>query len=122
MAPNLEALSWGPRAMVNPEPEVVVWTGRGCAACVRAKQLLDTKRVVYKERRLKNDPAVQRAYARATAGARTVPQIIIGGQNIGGFDDLLNLEREGGLDVLLGRAEARPQTSWWQLIKSRLTR
>jgi len=104
--------------MVKPEPDVVVWTGRGCAACVRAKQLLDNKRVAYKERRLKKDPTIQRAYARATGGARTVPQIIINGHNVGGFDDLLNLERVGELDVLLGRAEASPQTTWWQRIKS----
>lgn len=99
--------------------EVVVWTGRSCAACVRAKQLLDGKRVTYKERRLKNDPAIQRAYARATSGARTVPQIIINGQNVGGFDDLVNLERSGELDVLLGRAEPKAKTSWLQRLKRR---
>lgn len=108
--------------MVKSEPEVVVWTGRGCAACVRAKQLLDKKRVVYKERRLKKDLAVQRAYARATAGARTVPQIIINGHNIGGFDDLLSLERAGDLDVLLGRAEAPVNITWWGRIKSGFNR
>ena len=81
---------------------VVIWTGRGCAACVQAKRLLDGKRVVYKERRLKNDPAIQRAFARATGGARTVPQIVVGGHHVGGFDDLVNLERSGELDVLLG--------------------
>ena len=96
--------------MVKSEPEVVVWTGRGCAACVRAKQLLDKKRVAYKERRLKKDPA------------RTVPQIIINDHNVGGFDDLLNLERAGELDVLLGRAEASPKTTWWQRIKGGMNR
>jgi glutaredoxin len=106
--------------MDKQQPDVVVWTGRGCGACVRAKQFLDTKRVVFKERRLKPDPAIQRAYARATAGARTVPQIIIGGHNVGGFDDLVNLERTGELDVLLGRAEPQPSVSWWQRLKKAL--
>ncbi len=106
--------------MDKQEPKVVVWTGRGCGACVRAKQLLDAKRVKYKERRLKNDPAIQRAYARATGGARTVPQIIVDDHNIGGFDDLVNLERTGELDVLLGRAEPQPDVSWWQRIKRAL--
>ena len=84
---------------------VVVWTDRGCGACVQAKRLLDSKRVAYKERRLKSTPEVQRAFARATGGARTVPQIIVDGISVGGFDDLLNLDRSGELDVLLGRAQ-----------------
>ena len=67
--------------MSRQELQVVVWTGRGCAACVRAKQLLDAKRVAFTERRLKPDPVIQRAFARATLGARTVPQIIVGGEN-----------------------------------------
>ena len=99
---------------------VVIWTGRGCAACVQAKRLLDGKRVAYKERRLKNDPAIQRAFARATGGARTVPQIVVGGHHVGGFDDLVNLERSGELDVLLGRAEPPAQQGLWQRIKSSL--
>lgn len=99
---------------------VVIWTGRGCGACVQAKRLLDGKRVAYKERRLKNDPAIQRAFARATGGARTVPQIVVGDHYVGGFDDLVNLERTGELDVLLGRAEPPAQQSLWQRIKSGL--
>jgi len=106
--------------MSKQEPEVVVWTGRGCAACVRAKQLLDAKRVAFTERRLKPDPVFQRAFARATLGARTVPQIIVGGENIGGFDDLVNLETSGELDVLLGRAKPKP--SRWQRFKHRFIR
>ena len=99
---------------------VVIWTGCGCGAFVQAKRLLDGKRVAYKERRLKNDPAIQRAFARATGGARTVPQIVVGDQHVGGFDDLMNLERSGELDVLLGRAEPPAQQSLWQRIKSSL--
>ncbi|MED5567683.1 MAG: glutaredoxin domain-containing protein [Candidatus Thermoplasmatota archaeon] len=96
---------------------VVVWTSRGCGACVQAKRLLDGKRVSYKERRLKNDPAVQRAFARATGGARTVPQIVVGEHLVGGFDDLVNLERSGELDVMLGRAEPSTEKSLWQRLK-----
>ena len=96
---------------------VVVWTSRGCGACVQAKRLLDGKRVSYKERRLKNDPAVQRAFARATGGARTVPQIVVGEHLVGGFDDLVNLERSGELDVMLGLAEPSTEKSLWQRLK-----
>tara|TARA_B100001113_G_scaffold243075_1_gene199978 strand:+ start:269 stop:598 length:330 start_codon:yes stop_codon:yes gene_type:complete len=92
---------------------VIVWTNRGCGACVQAKRLLDSKRVMYKERRLKSTPDVQRAFARATGGARTVPQIIVNGQAVGGFDDLVNLDRSGELDVLLGRAPPSEHTGLW---------
>ena len=101
---------------------VVVWTNRGCGACVQAKRLLDLKRVTYKERRLKSTPEVQRAFARATGGVRTVPQIIVGDRSVGGFDDLLNLDRSGELDVLLGRAQPSEKPSLWNRLKNALRR
>ena len=84
----------------STDAPVVVWTNRGCGACVQAKRLLDRKGVVYTERRLKNDVAVQRAFARATGGARTVPQIIVGDHRVGGFDDLVNLDILFNLDPM----------------------
>ena len=115
--PNLETRPRHPNGMGQPnDAPVVVWTNRGCAACVRAKQFLDRKGVAYTERRLKSDGSMQRAFARATGGARTVPQIIVGEQRVGGFDDLVNLDRTGELDVLLGRTESLPQLSFWQRV------
>ena len=89
-----------------------VWGMRPSQASARWKTR------AYKERRLKNDPATQRSFARATGGARTVPQIVVGEHLVGGFDDLVNLERSGELDVLLGRAEPPAQQSLWQRLKS----
>lgn len=94
--------------------KVVVWTGRGCGACTNAKHLLGRKGIRFTERRLKHDPATQRSFARATGGARTVPQIFVGERCIGGFDDLLQIDKSGELDVLLGRADGMPQRSRWQ--------
>lgn len=96
------------------DAEVVIWTGRGCGACTQAKQFLGRKQVVFKERRLKSDARTQHAFARATLGARTVPQIFVGEHHVGGFDDLLQLEKSGELDVLLGRATALPDRSMVQ--------
>ena len=95
----------------HDDVEVVIWTGRGCGACVQAKQFLGRKKVAFKERRLKSDAATQRAFAKATRGARTVPQIFVGQHHVGGFDDLLQMEKTGELDVLLGRAETLPSRS-----------
>ena len=94
--------------------EVVIWTGRRCGACTNAKQFLGRKGIQFSERRLKSDPATQRSFARATGGARTVPQIFVGERHIGGFDDLLQVDKSGELDVLLGRADGLPQRSRWQ--------
>lgn len=94
--------------------EVVIWTGRRCGACTNAKQFLGRKGIQFSERRLKSDPATQRSFARATGGARTVPQIFVGERHIGGFDDLLRVDKSGELDVLLGRADGLPQRSRWQ--------
>lgn len=94
--------------------EVVIWTRSQCPACTQAKRFLGRKNIEFKERRLKTDAASQRAFSLATNGARTVPQIMINGTNIGGFDDLLQLEKRGELDVLLGRIEPTQSTSWFQ--------
>ena len=100
---------------------VVIWTGRGCGACVQAKRLLDGKRVAYKERRLKNEPAIRRSFARATGGARAVPPILVGGDHVGGCDDLVNLERSGELEGLLGRAGTPSPEGLWARISASLT-
>ena len=84
---------------------------------MRARQTVSRpQRRRHTERRLKNDGSMQRAFARSTGGARTVPQILVGEQRVGGFDDLVNLDRTGELDVLLGRTESLPQLSFWQRV------
>ena len=101
----------------DEQPSVVIWTGRGCGACVQAKMLLDRHRVLYQERRLKSDLKTQRAFARATGSARSVPQIIIGTHLVGGFDNLKILERSGELEVMLGRKETSFSSMPWQRLK-----
>lgn len=101
----------------DEQPSVVIWTGRACGACVQAKMLLDRHRVQYQERRLKSDVKTQRAFARATGGARSVPQILIGTHLVGGFDNLRILERSGELEVVLGRKKASLPSTPWQRLK-----
>ena len=99
-------------------PEVVIWTNRGCGACVRAKQLFERKQIPVTERRLKSAPSIQRAFALASNGAKTVPQILINGLLVGGFDDVLLMEKSGELDVLLGLATSLPQRTAWQRFRT----
>jgi glutaredoxin 3 len=80
---------------------VIVYTTPICPYCVRAKQLLKQKGVAFSEIDLSREPAEARQELMARTRHRTVPQIFIGEQFIGGFDDLYALERQGKLDALL---------------------
>lgn len=80
--------------------KVLVYTTLVCPYCVQAKRLLDSKGVAYEEIRVDLD-AMRRQEMMERSGRRTVPQIFINGQAIGGCDDLYALERAGTLDSLL---------------------
>ena len=70
--------------------------------CDRAKALLNKKGVSFKEINLASDPSKMEEMIKKTNGMKTVPQIFIGGQHIGGNDKLQVLENEGKLNSLLG--------------------
>jgi glutaredoxin-like protein len=68
-----------------PEP-AVIFTKAGCPHCARAKDLLDRNAVVYEEVQL--GKGITFSTVRAVSGRGTAPQVFIGGQHIGGADDL----------------------------------
>lgn len=79
---------------------VIIYTSSHCHYCVRAKELLTRKNVPFQEIRIDTDPE-QREKMIQLSGRRTVPQIFINDQPMGGCDDLYALEREGKLDKIL---------------------
>lgn len=80
---------------------VLMYCTAVCPYCVRAEQLLTKRGVSEIEKvRIDLDPS-QRETMIARTGRRTVPQIYIGERHVGGFDDLAELDREGGLVPLL---------------------
>jgi glutaredoxin 3 len=81
-------------------PRVQLYTTRWCGYCVRAKALLDAKRVPYEEIWLDDDPAFRQQLHELTGGW-TVPQIVIDGEPIGGYTELWRLDRSGALDERL---------------------
>ena len=81
---------------------VEIYTGPLCAYCDRAKALLNKKRVSFKEINLASDPNKMDEMIKKTNGMRTIPQIFVDGQHIGGNDKLQALENEGKLNSLLG--------------------
>jgi len=77
-----------------------MYTTRWCGYCVRAKMLLDDKKLPYEEINLDDDPAF-RARLNELTGGWTVPQILIDDRPIGGYTELWRLDREGALDELV---------------------
>ena len=84
--------------------EVVMYSTAFCPFCMRAKALLKEKGVDFDEIDVMFDAAKRTEMTDRSGGGRTVPQIFIDGEPIGGFDELYALDREGRLDDLLGIA------------------
>ena len=83
---------------------VKMFTTQVCPYCLRAKALLKQRGVAeIEEVRVDLDPA-QREHMIGLTGRRTVPQIFIGDTLVGGCDELMALDRSGGLMPLLAAA------------------
>lgn len=83
---------------------VKMYTTAVCPYCIRAKQILKSRGVAHiEEIRVDQDPE-QRRVMMDTTGRRTVPQIFIGQTHVGGCDDLMALDGQGGLMPLLNAA------------------
>lgn len=80
--------------------KVKMYTKNYCPYCVHAKNLLEQKGVSFEEVNLEGKFEEMADLVEKT-GMRTVPQIFIGEELIGGFDELSALEREGKLDEKL---------------------
>ena len=81
--------------------KVEIYTWDTCPFCVRAKSLLDSKDADYTEYMIKGDDDARDKMAQRANGRRTVPQIFIDDNWVGGCDDLHLLEATGKLDQLL---------------------
>ena len=81
-------------------PQVTMYTTSWCPYCTRARSLLKSKGVAFDDIDVEEAPE-KRTEMQARSGRRTVPQIFIGDQHVGGCDDLHALEAAGKLDALL---------------------
>ena len=84
-------------------PDVLVYTTEHCSFCTRVKTLLDARRVPYREIDLARDPDGRAELARST-GMMSVPQVVIDGELLGGFQETLAADRSGQLRRLLSAA------------------
>jgi glutaredoxin 3 len=82
-------------------PAITMYSTAFCPYCVQAERFLRSKGVEAIEFiRVDLDPALRRSMMERT-GRRTVPQIYVGTFHVGGYDDLIDLDRAGRLGPLL---------------------
>ena len=82
--------------------QVELYTTMWCPYCARAKALLERKGVAYTEIDIMQEPNRRPEMIQRAGGRTSVPQIFIDGEHIGGSDELVALDRSGGLDPKLG--------------------
>ena len=92
--------------MTDGAHEIVMYATGWCPYCTRARLLLASKGVEWREIDVDATDGA-RAEMRSRTQRTTVPQIFIGDAHVGGFDDLRALDAAGGLDPLLANVARR---------------
>jgi glutaredoxin 3 len=85
-------------------PKIEVYSTAVCPYCMAAKNLLKSKGLEWNEVLVDADPAQRDLMLQRSGGRRTVPQIFINDQHVGGYDDLVAADRSGKLKQLLDEA------------------
>ena len=91
-------------------PVVRVYTTPWCGYCSAARKLLSQKGIQYEEIDVGSDSNLRREMTELS-GRRTVPQIFIDTQPIGGYDDMAALDASGKLDAMLGLDKSASERS-----------
>ncbi len=82
-------------------PKIEVYSTAVCPYCVSAKNLLKSKGLEWTDVRIDTDPAQRDAMLTRSGGRRSVPQIFVNDEHVGGFDDLVAADRSGKLAQML---------------------
>ncbi len=81
--------------------KVEIYTWQYCPFCIRAKSLLNKKNIDFIEYKIDGDESAREKMSERANGKRSLPQIFIDDNSIGGCDDLYLLEEENKLDTLI---------------------
>ena len=76
---------------------VKIYSTAICPYCERAKMLLEKRNIKYTEFKIDEDVKLFEEMLVLSNGRRSVPQIFIDDQHIGGYDDLVDFDLDGGL-------------------------
>lgn len=87
---------------MSDQPRIVIYGNETCAHCAAARMLLTKKRLSFDDIKISGDDKLSEEMLRLSR-SRSVPQIFINDQLIGGFDELCTLDKGGDLDRLLGQ-------------------
>lgn len=88
-------------------PPITLYTSAVCGYCMAAKNFLKSKGLDWDEVRVDLDPQARERMV-SMARRTSVPQIFVGDVHVGGYDDMVALNRAGKFDALLGDAGASP--------------
>jgi glutaredoxin 3 len=86
--------------------KIILYTTPYCGYCRAAKHLLTKKGAPFTEIDVSADLELRKEMIDRAYGRRTVPQIFINGTHVGGYEELVDLERAAKLDPLLAEIEA----------------
>tara|TARA_S200000501_G_scaffold235323_1_gene220702 strand:+ start:1022 stop:1270 length:249 start_codon:yes stop_codon:yes gene_type:complete len=75
-----------------------IYSTKICPYCVRAKMLLEKRNIDYIEYKVDEDNEKYMEMLELSGGRQSVPQIFLEEKHVGGYDDLIDLDMEGGLD------------------------
>ncbi len=87
---------------MSAQPRIVIYGNETCAHCAAARMLLTKKRLSFDDIKISGDDKLSEEMLRLS-GSRSVPQIFINDQLIGGFAELNALDKGRDLDRLLGQ-------------------
>ena len=85
--------------------KVELYTTSACPFCVRAKALLRNKGVQFEEIDVTDDDELREKMTELAGGRRTVPEVFINGQLVGGYEELRASDKSGELDRMLAQPE-----------------
>jgi len=80
---------------------ILIYTKDHCPYCDRAKDYFNQKGIPFEEKNITKNPTLRKEMLDKSQGRRTVPEIFINAQLIGGWDDLTHLIQKGEIEVLL---------------------
>ena len=94
--------------------KIEVYSKDWCPYCKKAKAFLKSKGLSFEEIDINQDNNYDEMQERT--GRKTVPQIIINGESLGGYDDIIDLEKSGEFNKLIGREVKDLSQKEWELV------